>query len=967
MSVQPVLPILNEDLFVPDVIEFNMANNATQPFYTFVDHNTWSKTRTITHLEFGRAAHRAAHIMRPNFDAGADGTVVALVMQADTILYTAIVAGLIVAGYVPFPMSPRNTPGAIVELLTKTSCHRLLTTYTHLKSLIDSIKLYIADTPLANKLRIEEIPSMASVYPYLAHETANHPFDRYRLAIQRPSRRDPCLYLHSSGSTGNPKPIPQNQVYWAQLSYPIAPTRIADLRCSNPRFTLGGMSLPSFHTYGLAIQLFMPIYGVLSVTVFPPNSVLPEPLPPIVPSPENILEHMKLTKSSAIETFASFVQVWALIPEAVEYLKTLRFVGWAGGPLAPKQGNLLSKAGVTLRPLYGGTEFGINTRFTPLALDDPEDWEYMQFHEHMNIRWMPQGDGSYECQFLSHEKHETMLNNLPDVPGYATSDLWRPHPTKKGLWKIVGRIDDVIVHSSGEKTVPAPMEAVVVSDPLYDNVETAIGEDSCPISWSLKDIEAWLLEQASDLVSGRVISPVADLFEQGFDSLYATSLRLRIANALRLSEDSMNQEVAKDLSPNLVYSHPKIRDLAAFIFSLLTASGVKEYDLTSRRAAAMEAMIAKYSSGFESPLLGAPQSSVVSPAVVLLTGSTGHLGSQILAMLLKDPRVGRIYTYNRPSNTKTLFQRHLDKFEEVGLDIELLNSEKLVLISGDAAEIKLGLDQDLSACHFIELVRLGSHSLNSRFLFISSIAAVQNWDKSKGAVPEDVIEDVYVALGGGYGEGKHIVERVRPTGFVTAGILSFRLDSFEEWLASSVDQSWSDKWWTPEGVSLGAMPNVSGVASWLGADTISATIVDLALSQYSASLPRALNLVHPRPVRQSVIMMNIKKAIADILGHDLRLVPSSQWFSILEKRAENATAGTWGDIPAVKLLEFFRGYANADTSDFPIQSEAGGFPSLSTETVQRISEYMSPEKLQQIGEDDAKLWVSFWHSIGFLY
>lgn len=70
--------------------------------------------------------------------------------------------------------------------------------------------------------------------------------------------------------------------------------------------------------------------------------------------------------------------------------------------MAPKLGNILSKAGVTLRPLYGGTEFGINTRFTPIALNDTDDWEYMQFHDHMNIRWIPQGDGSYECQFLVH-------------------------------------------------------------------------------------------------------------------------------------------------------------------------------------------------------------------------------------------------------------------------------------------------------------------------------------------------------------------------------------------------------------------------------------------------------------------------------------------------------------------------------------------------------------------------------------
>lgn len=100
MPITPVLPIINEDLFIPDVIEFNMANNATQPFYTFVDPDTLSRTKVITHLEFGRAAHRVARLLRPNLDDGHDGTVVALLLQTDTILYTAIVAGLIVAGYV---------------------------------------------------------------------------------------------------------------------------------------------------------------------------------------------------------------------------------------------------------------------------------------------------------------------------------------------------------------------------------------------------------------------------------------------------------------------------------------------------------------------------------------------------------------------------------------------------------------------------------------------------------------------------------------------------------------------------------------------------------------------------------------------------------------------------------------------------------------------------------------------------
>lgn len=41
--------------------------------------------------------------------------------------------------------------------------------------------------------------------------------------------------------------------------------------------------------------------------------------------------------------------------------------------------------------------------------------------------------------------------------GYATSDLLSPHPSKPGLWKVVGRTDDQIMHSTGEKTNPGPL------------------------------------------------------------------------------------------------------------------------------------------------------------------------------------------------------------------------------------------------------------------------------------------------------------------------------------------------------------------------------------------------------------------------------------------------------------------------------------------------------------------------------
>ena len=44
-------------------------------------------------------------------------------------------------------------------------------------------------------------------------------------------------------------------------------------------------------------------------------------------------------------------------------------------------------------------------------------------------------------------------------------DLYRPHPTKPDLWSYVGRTDDMVVLSNGEKIAPHEAESMVASDP----------------------------------------------------------------------------------------------------------------------------------------------------------------------------------------------------------------------------------------------------------------------------------------------------------------------------------------------------------------------------------------------------------------------------------------------------------------------------------------------------------------------
>lgn len=52
--------------------------------------------------------------------------------------------------------------------------------------------------------------------------------------------------------------------------------------------------------------------------------------------------------------------------------------------------------GVKVVTAYGGTEMGLLVK----ATIDPENWSYAEFSDKCKIRWIPQGDGTFEAQFL---------------------------------------------------------------------------------------------------------------------------------------------------------------------------------------------------------------------------------------------------------------------------------------------------------------------------------------------------------------------------------------------------------------------------------------------------------------------------------------------------------------------------------------------------------------------------------------
>jgi acyl-CoA synthetase (AMP-forming)/AMP-acid ligase II len=92
-------PPLDYSLLLPDLINFHMERNPSFPAFVYTNESVPDTLTEISFLEFGRAAHRVAHALRPSRQ-GSDGEVVMVIANTDTILHHAVVAGLSIAGWV---------------------------------------------------------------------------------------------------------------------------------------------------------------------------------------------------------------------------------------------------------------------------------------------------------------------------------------------------------------------------------------------------------------------------------------------------------------------------------------------------------------------------------------------------------------------------------------------------------------------------------------------------------------------------------------------------------------------------------------------------------------------------------------------------------------------------------------------------------------------------------------------------
>lgn len=1049
---------------MPEVYDWHLQNSPNHPLYSYIELD--GSTRTITWAEAVRAIQRTARMMRTDMGFLPDGVpqlkavkpVVGILTALDSITYSTLVAGIQYAGFTPFPISPRNSSAAIAHLVVKASVAHIIIEDAFRDLAEDALTLLKSDSasvPTASAAPVfEDLYLLSSV----AQEV--------NVAVEKPVWESNGIIIHSSGSTAFPKPIMWTHERVMQLStIPWYGER--DL-CGK---RMACHSMPMYHAMGYLLSIWAASSGIV-MTVFRPQS------PAQKPTVEDTFAASLESRSDIIFTVPSFVEAWSNNPAYVKQLVEIDGVMFGGGPLNKRVGDFLVSQNVTLFNLYGSTEAGVLSPIVPAGFNF--EWDYIRISAFANVAFVPMEEGKSELVVVPGDANmPSVFNHVYEgVQAYATSDLFEPHPTKSGYWKVYGRTDDQIMHSTGEKTNPGPLEAIlnqdshvraslmfgrgqfqagILVDPkpecrfdptddqklaefrnviwpsiekmnafapqhsrvfkemiivssaskpftftaknsvrrqaiireydeeikaLYTAVdETGRADIPSPIVWDLSGSLVFVRAVVHKVMK-KEVSDEGDLFQHGCDSLQATWIRNTILRSLKES----GRVNTRDIASSFVYQHPYIAGLASFVSSI--ALGQTHGNSGTDKAQELRKMVDKYSKNFSTHVPSAP---LPTKDTILLTGTTGALGSNILAQLVASPLVARIYAFNRASGGSTpLLERQKTALQERGLDPSLVFSKKIVLVEGNVSEKGLGVSAELyseirsSVTHIIHnawpvnfnlslesfesqikgLRHLIDLSLSSplpfpaRVLFTASIGMFINITSRLEPIKEVPI-DASVAVSNGYGESKWVGEMIlaEASRQTTLRATSIRVGQ----LSGGVNGAWTTAEWLPSlirsAVHLKALPECEGDISWIPVHTAATAIIDFCHSEYSL-----INLVHPCPAKWSTIF----SSFASVLN--IPIIPYSEWLARLDQSAEDSGGASDADNfrrnPGLRLLDWYHS-AFAHDNDGPC-ADAMGFPKFDLTNALAASRVLADDSLPRLDIGDVKLWVDYWKSVGFL-
>ncbi|KAJ7218214.1 hypothetical protein C8J57DRAFT_1095682 [Mycena rebaudengoi] len=129
-------PPLDGHMTIPEILEWHSANN---PGHSLFVHTTQDGLKYVTYQDFSPAMHRAGRYVASLCGlplCGPAPAVIAILATSDTMTTLTTMMGMVRAGLVVFPLSPRFSPDVLGHLLaTKLVQHVLVSTEPHIKQL----------------------------------------------------------------------------------------------------------------------------------------------------------------------------------------------------------------------------------------------------------------------------------------------------------------------------------------------------------------------------------------------------------------------------------------------------------------------------------------------------------------------------------------------------------------------------------------------------------------------------------------------------------------------------------------------------------------------------------------------------------------------------------------------------------------------------------------------------------------
>ncbi|KAJ5636075.1 NRPS-like enzyme [Penicillium longicatenatum] len=579
--------------------------------------------------------------------------------------------------------------------------------------------------------------------------------------------------------------------------------------------------------------------------------------------------------------------------EALECIRTLDFICFGGAPLAPEIGKKLSQY-TELRTYHGRLDDVIvlsnGEKLNPVTLEKMVE-DHPSVHRALLI-----GQGRFQSALLV---EPTQGAKLVDEEKLFIESIWPQVEKANEMVPNYGRVmKNMIRLSSPEKPFKLTSKGTTQrhamnknysqeADDLYAAQDDQL-EMQLPSPVDLESMKEYLHKVISLLSGESNLGNGDDLYSIGMDSLRTIQL-------------------SKLLKTANIYAHSTVDRLAGMMMRGLAGEAATTTRIS--RTEKIANLISKYTSDL--PIRSVKPSQPAEASTMILTGSTGSLGTYLLHSLLNQRNAESFQSKGLPASP--LFDSNKVEFLHVsfgesqfGLPSAKYQSflERVDLIIHNAWKVNFNHKVEsfehphlFGMREFVNLSINGRH--NAHIAFISSVSTVGGWvsDTMGPVVPEVPMTSIEQVLEQGYGESKFVGESICVEASRKAGVPT----SIFRWIPTLVATS----------KAMGRVPaELGGYAiDWVSVNALADFALEILQTRRSALSEEFNAVFHLTNLNRSKWSSLIPTAQEK---YPVQMVSLEDWLDELEEIKDPSEQEVLGK-PALKMLQFYRGLTTDST------------------------------------------------------